>query len=81
MIKFIKNLYTFVRPYRTRLALGVFIGILAGLVEPLAIVVFTGVFHLIFSPEEVSVPELLAKLPDFARQLVPQVFVVPSAWA
>jgi ATP-binding cassette, subfamily B, bacterial MsbA len=75
MIKFIKHLATFIKPYRVRLGLGVFIGILAGLVEPLAIVVFTGVFHLIFSPEKVSVPKMLQDLPDFARDLIPQVFI------
>jgi len=75
MIQFIKHLYTFVRPYRARLVLGVIIGILAGLVEPLAIVVFTGVFHLIFSPEKMSVPKMLAELPGFAQKLVPQIIL------
>jgi len=75
MIQFIKHLATFIKPYRARLGLGVFLGILAGLLEPLAIVVFTGVFHLIFSPEKVSVPRMLANLPDFAQRLVPQMFL------
>jgi len=75
MIHFIKHLAEFVKPYRVRLGLGVFIGMLAGLVEPLAIVVFTGVFHLIFSPDKVSVPGMLKDLPDFARNLIPQVFI------
>lgn len=75
MVRFIQHLATFVKPYRVRLGLGVCIGILAGLMEPLAIVVFTGVFHLIFSPEKVSVPEMLANLPGFAQKLIPQVFL------
>lgn len=75
MIKFIKHLAPLVRPYRTRLALGILLGILAGLVEPLAIVVATGVFHLIFSPEKVSADAVLNGLPGFARDLVPQAAV------
>ncbi|MFO1515060.1 MAG: ABC transporter ATP-binding protein [Verrucomicrobiota bacterium] len=72
MIQFIKHLAMLVKPYRTRLFLGVFIGILAGLIEPLAIAVFTTIFHLIFSPEQSSVQTLLKGLPDFAVQLIPQ---------
>jgi subfamily B ATP-binding cassette protein MsbA len=75
MIKFIKHLATLVKPYRTRLGLGVFIGILAGLIEPLAITVFTTIFHLIFSPEKSSVEEMLKGVPDFAVGLIPQFFL------
>jgi len=75
MIQFIKHLFPFVRPYRTRLVLGVIIGILAGFIEPLAIAVFTMVFYLIFSPEKASVEELLDGLPEFAINLIPQFFL------
>jgi len=72
MIQFIKHLIPLVKPYRFRLGLGVFFGILAGLVEPLAIVVATGVFQLIFTPEQISAAGVLKGLPPFARELVPQ---------
>lgn len=69
MIQFIKNLSVFLRPYRFRLGLGVFLGILAGFMEPLAIAVFTGVFHLIFSPESSSP---FKDLPEFVQEWIPQ---------
>lgn len=69
MTQFIKNLSIFIKPYRFRLGLGIFMGILAGFMEPLAIAVFTGVFHLIFSPESAT---QLADLPQFARARIPQ---------
>ncbi|HEX5219876.1 MAG TPA: ABC transporter ATP-binding protein [Verrucomicrobiae bacterium] len=72
MIQFIKHLIPLVKPYRFRLGLGVFFGILAGFVEPLAIVVATGVFQLIFTPEAISAESVLKGLPPFARELVPQ---------
>lgn len=75
MIQFIKHLIPLVKPYRTRLGLGIFLGILAGFVEPLAIVVATGVFQLIFTPEKISPEAVLNSLPEFARGLVPQVFL------
>lgn len=75
MLTFIQHLAALVKPYRTRLGLGVFIGILAGLIEPVAIAVFTTIFHLIFSPEKASVEEMMKGLPDFAVNLIPQVLV------
>ena len=77
MIQFIKNLGIFIMPYRLRLGLGISLGILAGLAEPLAIIVFTGVFRLIFSPEQSSVQELLKGLPEFAKVLIPNIL---SSW-
>ncbi len=73
MIKFIKHLVPLVRPYRTRLFLGVVIGILAGFIEPVAIVIAIGVFHLIFSPEKATVEEMLKGLPEFVRNQIPEV--------
>jgi len=75
LIKFIQHLIPLVRPYRTRLGLGVCLGILAGFVEPFAILVATGVFQLIFTPEKISSEAVLKNLPEFARGLVPQVFL------
>lgn len=75
MIKFIKHLVPLVRPYRTRLGLGILLGILAGLAEPLAILVATGVFQLVFTPEKISAETVLSGVPEFARGLVPQVFL------
>ncbi|HEU0037694.1 MAG TPA: ABC transporter ATP-binding protein [Verrucomicrobiae bacterium] len=71
MIQFVKQLVALVKPYRVRLILGILMGILAGFMEPLAIAVFTGVFHLIFSPGSSSVQELLKGLPHFVRDNIP----------
>jgi len=71
MIQFLKHLAPLVRPYRTRLGLGILLGLLAGFVEPLAIVVATGVFQLIFTPERIAPDAVLKSLPPFAQRLVP----------
>src|SRR5579862_7301160 len=51
MIAFLVKIWGLARPYRGRLLLGVLTGIIAGLLEPLAIAVFTFVFQLIFTPD------------------------------
>ena len=71
MIEFVKQLVALVKPYRVRLILGILMGILAGFMEPLAIAVFTGVFHLIFSPESAPVQKQLKGLPHFVRDSIP----------
>lgn len=72
MIQFAKRLAFFLKPYRFRMGLGVLLGVLAGFMEPLAIGFATGIFHLIFSPADASVPQMLAKLPAFVAQRIPQ---------
>ena len=49
---FFKNLFALTRPYRVRLGLGVFFGVLAGLMEPLLVAVVTLVYHVIFGGTE-----------------------------
>ena len=51
MIAFLVKIWGLARPYRGRLLLGILTGIIAGLLEPLAIAVFTFVFQLIFTPD------------------------------
>ena len=72
MIQFIKQLSAFIMPYRFRLGLGVFLGVLAGFMEPLAIAVATGIFHLIFSPESSSLQQKLRALPAWVSDRIPQ---------
>ncbi|MEI2726443.1 MAG: ABC transporter ATP-binding protein [Verrucomicrobiota bacterium] len=72
MNQFIKNLSAFAMPYRFRLGLGVLLGVLAGFMEPLAIAVATGIYHLIFSPESSSVQKQLRALPAWVSDRIPQ---------
>jgi len=71
MIQFIKQLSVFVMPYRVRLGLGIVMGIVAGFMEPVAIAVFTAVFHLIFSPESAGLQKQLKSLPPFVAERIP----------
>ena len=72
MIPFVKQLSTYIMPYRFRLGLGVLLGILAGFMEPLAIALSTGIFHLIFSPESASLQKQLKGLPALVSDRIPQ---------
>jgi subfamily B ATP-binding cassette protein MsbA len=70
MIAFLIKIWGLARPYRGRLLLGILTGIIAGLLEPLAIAVFTFVFQLIFTPDAATfsgadikdLPALVARL-------------------
>ena len=74
MILFLRQLWEFVRPYRSRFYLGLITGILSGLVEPLLVLSVIFVFAVIF-PE--ASPATLEKfthsLPGFARDWMQQV--------
>ena len=48
MTDFLRQLWKLVRPYRTRLFLGVFTGILAGLMSPFMIITITFVAGVMF---------------------------------
>ena len=48
MIDFIRQIWIWVKPYRVRLFLGVLMGVLCGLIEPLMILTVTFVFNVIF---------------------------------
>ena len=47
MIGFLHSLLPLIKPYRRRMALGVLMGILAGLMEPLLMVVLGGIIAVI----------------------------------
>ena len=70
MIAFLRKIWGLARPYRGRLLLGVLTGIVAGLLEPLAIAVFTFVFQLIFTPDAATFSAADIKdLPALAARL------------
>ncbi len=72
MIPFVKQLSALVKPYRVRLALGVLMGIVAGLMEPLAVVAAATIFQLIFSPESSPLRAQLKSLPTYVQAWIPQ---------
>jgi len=55
MIEFLRKLLVLARPYRLRLALGIFLGIVGGLVEPLLVVLIPLVAQVVFPSAEVAV--------------------------
>jgi ATP-binding cassette, subfamily B, bacterial MsbA len=75
MLLFLSKIWGLVKPYRTRLFLGVLAGLVAGILEPLVIAVFTGVFHLIFSPGNEPLSRHLNHAPQFINDAIP-----PVAW-
>ena len=67
MIAFLRKLWELVRPYRARLFLGVFTGILAGLMSPVMILTITFVASIMFPvPNQKPIEEQWASLPQFA---------------
>jgi ATP-binding cassette, subfamily B, bacterial MsbA len=75
MISFLIKLWGLTKPYRVRLFLGVATGVIAGLLEPLAIVVFTTVFKLIFSSDVSPLDRRPASVPHFVLDSIP-----PAVW-
>jgi ATP-binding cassette, subfamily B, bacterial MsbA len=86
MVLFLRRLWTFVRPYRLRLFLGLVCGILYGLANGALMATVKLVVRLIFQGSaEISLAQELAKLPQFLQPLaeqltrwVPQI-TVPSS--
>src|SRR5690242_9278913 len=66
MIDFLGKLWQFARPYRTRLLLGVFTGILAGLMAPLLIASITLVSTLVFQSSGEAVKPMMG-MPTFVQ--------------
>jgi len=66
MIDFLKKLWQFAQPYRVRLFLGVFTGILAGIMTPLLMVAVWLVSTLVFEPAGTPVKQM-GGLPDFVQ--------------
>ena len=80
MIEFVKQLVALVKPYRVRLILGIAMGILAGFMEPLAIAVFTGVFHLIFDVSRVRPVVSGALGSSHGEPATPSSMIVSGRW-
>jgi ATP-binding cassette, subfamily B, bacterial MsbA len=71
MISFLRRLWTFVRPYRARLIMGLVSGILCGLMTGLLLIAIRVVVDLVFPGSTThTVEEQLAKAPGFLRHLV-----------
>jgi len=71
MIHFIRQLFELTRAYRSRLLLGVFAGVIGGLLEPLMIAVVTFVYGLIFP--SANAPDMATRLqwaPEALRETV-----------
>jgi subfamily B ATP-binding cassette protein MsbA len=68
MSEFLRKVWGLARPYRSRLWLGVLMGILSGLLEPLLIATVAFVYGLIFRSTEASLlAAKLEKAPDWVR--------------
>ncbi len=66
MIVFLRKLWELVRPYRARLFLGVFTGVLAGLMSPVMILTITFVASIMFPvPNQKPIEEQWSSLPQF----------------
>ena len=66
MIVFLGKLWELVRPYRARLFLGVFTGVLAGLMSPLMILTITFVASVMFpAPNQKPIEDQFSSLPQF----------------
>jgi ATP-binding cassette, subfamily B, bacterial MsbA len=66
MIAFLRKLWELVRPYRARLFLGVFTGILAGLMSPVMILTITFVASVMFpTPNQKPIEDQFPSLPQF----------------
>src|SRR5436190_23951917 len=69
MVQFLSRVLSQAAPYRVRLALGIFFGMLAGFFEPLAVFTVTLVYTVIFQDPTV-LAEIKPKLPVFLRDFV-----------
>ena len=70
MLKFLRRIWTFVRPYQTRLLLGVVCGVIYALINGALIVVIQSVIDLVFpGSASVSAADLLKKVPEFLRPM------------
>src|SRR3954447_21741686 len=69
MTEFAKKLYALTAPYRGRLALGVFFGFLAGLMEPVLLIVVAVVYNVVFGGTELPGGN---KWPEWLRDWVAQ---------
>ena len=73
MIQFLRRLWTFVRPYRFRLFLGLVCGVLYGLANGALMAVVKLVVSLVFEGSaQISLGQELAKLPQFLQPLADQ---------
>jgi subfamily B ATP-binding cassette protein MsbA len=71
MFEFLIKIWALARPYRTRLLLGAFAGVLGGLVEPLMIATITFVYSLIFPAADApSLAAQFSSAPAFLREWV-----------
>ncbi len=71
MISFLRRLWTFVRPYRARLMLGLFCGILFGLTNAFLLIAIRVVIDLVFSGgNNSSLSDQLAKAPAFVQHWI-----------
>jgi ATP-binding cassette, subfamily B, bacterial MsbA len=73
MTKFLLNLWSFARPYRVRLFLGVVTGILAGVLQPLLMVAIWLVATLMFEPAGSAAKLPFGKLPAFIQPWIENV--------
>ncbi|MCX6923929.1 MAG: ABC transporter transmembrane domain-containing protein, partial [Verrucomicrobia bacterium] len=70
MIAFYRRIWSFARPYKTRLILGLIFGILCALMNGALIIAVKLVVDLMFAgPARISVAQHLERLPSFARPL------------
>lgn len=67
---FIGKILNLTKPYRFRLGLGIFFGILAGLFEPLMIATVAFVYRVIFVVNDATADTLFKGIPKFARPWV-----------
>ncbi len=70
MIAFLIKILGLARPYRGRLLLGVFTGIIAGFIEPLVVAVVTFVYEVIFTPADSDFTHQIQQLPEFLQHWI-----------
>ncbi|MBI3876884.1 MAG: ABC transporter ATP-binding protein [Verrucomicrobia bacterium] len=71
MAGFLASVLRLAAPYRARLALGVFFGVFAGLIEPLMVLTIGLVYAVIFpSNNDPDLDQILRNLPEWLRQWV-----------
>ena len=68
MTDFLRKLWELTKPYRARLFLGVFTGILTGLLAPLSILTITVVSKLVFAPSGADKDSGVPGMPHFVNQ-------------